>query len=191
MPQYYNYFLGTDPGEWKSYVHGFEGFFYPSFYPGIDLKVYAEGGNLKYDFILEPGVDPSAIQWHYNGADLISLHDGDLEIKTPLASLIEKKPLAYQFIDGRRKIIRADYTINDGVLSFRIIDDYDHCVPLVIDPLLIFSTYSGSTADNWGSTATPGEHGMLYSSGITQLAQCGWHVSCNRGCISDYLRRNL
>jgi len=169
LPQYYNYFLGSDKEKWKSFVHAYEGVFYPSFYQGIDLKVYSEGSNLKYDFILEPGADPTLIQWKYEGAKLITLHNGDLEIKTLLVDLIEKKPVAYQFIDGKKIFIRVEYKFNEGKLSFNIIDDYDHCFPLVIDPLLIFSTYSGSTADNWGSTATPGEHGNLYSSGIANL----------------------
>ena len=173
LPQYYNYFLGSDKEKWKSFVRAYEGVIYPAFYPGIDLKVYSEGANLKYDFILEAGADPSLIRWSYEGAELISFHQGDLEIKTPLADLIEKKPIAYQFIDGKKIFIQAEYKLNDGKLSFNIINDYDHCFPLVIDPLLIFSTYSGSTADNWGSTATPGEHGTLYSSGITALVENG------------------
>jgi len=173
MPQYYNYFLGSDREKWRSSVHAYEGVIYPSFYPGIDLKVYSEGSNLKYDFIIEPGADPFLIQWKYEGAELISFRNGDIEIKTPIADLIEKKPIAYQIIDGKKIFTRVEYKLNDGKLSFNIIDDYDHCFPLVIDPLLIFSTYSGSTADNWGSTATPGEHGNLYSSGITILVENG------------------
>ncbi|HEV8511979.1 MAG TPA: PKD domain-containing protein [Cyclobacteriaceae bacterium] len=179
MPQYYNYFLGSDKGKWKSLVHAYEGVFYNSFYPGIDLKVYSEGINLKYDFILEAGADPSLIQWQYKGVDLISFHNGDIEIKTPLTDLIEKKPIAYQFIDGKKVFIRVEYKFNEGKLSFNVVDKYDHCLPLVIDPLLIFSTYSGSTADNWGSTATPGEHGTLYSSGITALVESGYTLGGN------------
>ena len=179
--QYYNYFLGSDPQTWRSFVHAYEGVIYPSFYPGIDLKIYSEGPNLKYDFILEAGADPAAIQWKYYGAELISLHNGDLEIKTPLADLIEKKPIAYQFIDGKKVFVRVDYLFNDGKLSFNIVDAYDHCFPLTIDPLLIFSTYSGSTADNWGSTATPGERGTLYSSGITNLFNAGGSFPATAG----------
>jgi hypothetical protein len=181
--QYYNYFLGSDKQQWQSFVHAYEGIFYPSFYPGIDLKVYSEGVSLKYDFILEAGADPSSIHWNYRGAELISLHNGDLEIKTPLADVIEKKPVAYQFIDGKKIFIRVDYQLKNEGLSFRIIDDYDHCFPLVIDPLLIFSTYSGSTADNWGSTSTPGERGTLYSSGITNLFNAGGTFPATAGAF--------
>ncbi len=167
--QYYNYFLGVDQSKWQSFVHVYEGVIYPSFYQGIDLKVYSDDSNLKYDFVLEAGADPSSIQWKYDGAELVSIKDGDLIVKTTLADLIEKKPIAYQIIDGQKKFIQVDYRLTDEHVSFSIVDPYDCCYPLVIDPLLIFSTYSGSTADNWGSTATPGEHETLYSSGITNL----------------------
>jgi hypothetical protein len=173
MPQYYNYFLGPDKSKWQSFVHAYEGAIYPSFYPGIDLKVYSEGTNLKYDFVLEPGADPQSIHWQYEGAELISLKNGDLVVKTSLADLIEKKPIAYQVINERKNYIRVEYKLEGDRISFSIVDPYDLCYPLVIDPLLIFSTYSGSTADNWGSTATPGEHGKLYSSGITNLVNVG------------------
>src|SRR5690606_6093379 len=60
------------------------------------------------------------------------------------------------------------FRLCENVVTFDFPDGYDSCEVLVIDPLLIFSTYSGSTADNWGSTATPGERGNLYSAGVTE-----------------------
>jgi len=183
MPQYYNYFLGDNQEKWKSFAHSYEGAYYTSFYSGIDLKVYSEGSNLKYDFIVEPGGDPSVIRWKYEGEELIYIHEGDLVVKTSLADLVEKKPIAYQVIDNQKKFIRVDYKLKDGQVSFNILDNYDPCFPLTIDPLLIFSTYSGSTADNWGSTATPGEHGTLYSSGITNLLNTGGFFPATAGAF--------
>jgi len=168
QPQYYNYFTG-DQSSWRSHVQAYDGMIYHSFYPGIDLKIYSEGQNLKYDFMVAAGADPSKISWHYTGAESIYIENGDLVVKTPLAEVVEKKPLVYQWIGDRKVYIKAEYQLTDQNISFKIIDSYDSCYPLVIDPLLIFSTYSGSTADNWGSTATPGEHGALYSSGVTNL----------------------
>lgn len=168
-PEYYNYFLGKDESRWQSRAHAYEGALYSSFYKDIDLKVYSVGTNVKYDFIVAAGGDPSQIQWEYDGAELISLVAGDLVIKTSLGDIIEKKPFAYQVIRGEKIIVRTEYKLVGDRISFQIKDPYDTCYPLVIDPLLIFSTYSGSTADNWGSTATPGEHGNLYSSGIVNL----------------------
>ncbi len=173
LSEYYNYFLGNDSTRWSSNVHAYEGIIYPNFYSGIDLKVYSLGQNLKYDFIVSPGADFSSIRFQYQGADEIYLKNGDLIVHTALADIIEKKPLLYQIIDGKKIFIKGAYELTGNQISFCLEEQYDPCYELVIDPLLIFSTYSGFTADNWGSTATPGERGTLYSSGVTNLNNGG------------------
>lgn len=164
---YYNYFLGNDSSRWTSGAHAYSGVLYPSFYPGIDLKVYGLGQHVKYDLTVAPYADPSVINMTYEGMDALLLDKGNLYAKTSLADIIEQRPVAYQFIDGRRTAVVCEFHLEGSTLSFCFPKGYDPCYELVIDPLLIFSTYSGSTADNWGSTATPGEHGTLYSSGVT------------------------
>lgn len=165
---YYNYFLGNEPSRYASEVRSYSGVLYPEVYEGIDLKVYASGQNLKYDFIVAPGADPTCIGGVYAGMDNISIDDnGNLYIHTLAGDLIEKRPYAYQVIAGRKIEIRCEFVLKGDRISFSFPGGYDDCESLVIDPLLIFSTYSGSTADNWGSTATPGEHGTLYSAGVT------------------------
>lgn len=166
--EYYNYYLGNDANRWASRVHAYQGILYPSFYKGIDLKIYSSGKNLKYDFIVTPYGDATQISIQYDGAEHIALENGNLILKTSLADLIEKRPVAFQYIDGKKHFVACEYELRKNVLSFCFPEGYDPCAELVIDPLLIFSTYSGSTADNWGSTATPGEHGNLYSAGVTR-----------------------
>ncbi|HEX8040249.1 MAG TPA: PKD domain-containing protein, partial [Chryseosolibacter sp.] len=170
---YYNYYLGNDPAHWASEAYAYEGMVYESVYPGVDLKVYAAGENVKYDWVVAPGSDPSAISISYAGADQISLANGNLTIRTPLADVVERRPFAYQVIGGKKMGIACDYRLDGHLVSFSFPDGFDPCYELVIDPLLIFSTYSGSTADNWGSTATPGEHGDLYSAGVTNESKGG------------------
>ncbi|MFZ6010948.1 MAG: PKD domain-containing protein, partial [Bacteroidota bacterium] len=170
---YYNYFLGKDQSRWASKAYAYDGILYSQFYEGINLKVYSAGENLKYDFVVAPYADPSLILVNYTGVDEIFLDRGDLVIKTSLSSVTEKKPLAYQYINGEKVIVKCEYYLSGSLLSFCFPEGYDPCYELVIDPLLIFSTYSGSTADNWGSTATPGEHGNLYSAGVTNQTNGG------------------
>lgn len=165
FPDYYNYYFGSEPSAWHTGVSAFGGVLYPSFYEGIDLKVYSQGSQVKYDFIVKPNADANQISFGYDGADDVSLTEGDLVISTPFVTITEKRPVAFQFIDGKKVLVRCEYSMIDGNVFFEFPDGYDTCHELVIDPLLIFSTYSGSTADNWGSTATPGEHGTLYSAG--------------------------
>jgi gliding motility-associated-like protein len=166
--EYYNYFLGNDSCKWASRAHAYNGFIYRSFYDGIDLKVYSEGSNVKYDFIVAPGADPGMIDFVYDGVESLGIDNtGDLTADASLAMIREKKPIAFQHIEGNKVFVTCTYVIKSGHIQFSFPDGYDPCHELVIDPLLIFSTYSGSTADNWGSTATPGEKGNLYSAGTT------------------------
>jgi hypothetical protein len=172
VPEYFNYFLGNDPSTWSSQVAAFEGVVYDEFYPGIDLKVYSQGENLKYEFIVAPGADPDQIAFEYAGADEIKMVDGDIIVNASSFSFIEKKPVVYQIINGATIEVGSAFQLQNNQVRF-CLDTFDPCYPLVIDPILIFSTYSGSTADNWGSTATPGEHGTLYSAGVTNLGSGG------------------
>ena len=172
LPAYYNYFLGSDESQWSSNVSAFEGVLFTAFYSGIDLKVYSQNENLKYEFIVEAGADPSQISFQYDGADQVKLIEGDLVVKASQFSFIEKKPVVYQIIHDEIVYVNSEYQLQEGKVGF-CLADYDPCYPLIIDPVLIFSTYSGSTADNWGSTATHGEHGTLYSAGVTNPSVSG------------------
>lgn len=167
LPNYYNYFLGSDPSLWASRANAFEAVQFTDYYPGIDLKVYSQGNHIKYDFYVAAGANPSQIEFEYTGIDRLFVQQGDLHIEASRFGFIEKKPVAWQLIGGVKKFVSCAYALNGNSVKFIFPEGYDSCYPLVIDPLLIFSTYSGSTADNWGSTATPGEHGNLYSAGVT------------------------
>jgi hypothetical protein len=163
---YYNYFIGSDSCRWATNVSGYTEIIYPEIYSGIDLRIASLGTNLKYDFIVKIGADPSQIKIEYCGLDGLEQANGDLMLKTSLGNLTEKKPLSYQSDIGNRKIVSSEFELTNEMASVIFPDGYDPCKELIVDPLLIFSTYSGSTADNWGSSATPGEHGTLYSSGV-------------------------
>jgi hypothetical protein len=165
--QYWNFYLGKDRSRWANYAYGYQGVLYQDFYDGISLKVYSVNDNPKYDYIVAPYADPSQIAVKYEGAEGLKLENGNLLVKTSVGEVIEKRPIAWQFVNGEKVFVEVDYNLSDDLVTFCLPAGYDPCYELVIDPLLIFSTYSGSTADNWGSTATPGEHGNLYSAGVT------------------------
>lgn len=167
LPNYYNYFLGSDPSTWASQANAFEAVHYPDYYPGIDLKVYSQGKHIKYDFYVAAGANPAQIEFQYAGMDRLYTQAGDLHVEASQFGFTEKKPIVWQLIGGVKKYVSCAYALDGNTVRFIFPEGYDSCYPLVIDPLLIFSTYSGSTADNWGSTATPGEHGNLYSAGVT------------------------
>ena len=160
---YYNYFLGSDRSKWASGVPSFERIEKTNMYSHIDLVLYTSNKSLKYDVIVHPKGDPKKVKMKYEGVNSIQLKNGNLVITTSVNKVIEQKPYAYQYIDGVQQEVECKYTLKDGVLGFEFPKGYDQDKLLVIDPTLIFSTFSGSTANNFGYTATFDKEGFLYS----------------------------
>lgn len=164
---YRNYFTRSDSSQWSSYVSVYNRIKYVSLYDGIDVEVYNNGANMEYDYHIAPGANPNHIKIKYEGVQSISLKGGDLCLKTGLGQVRETKPVAYQMINGVKKIIECKYTLeNDNTVTFVFPEGYDNTMELIIDPILICSGYSGSTADNWAYTATYDAAGNIFSGGI-------------------------
>lgn len=161
-----NYLIGNDPSKWASNVKSFQGINYSNIYPGIDAHVYSEASRLKYDLIIHPGADPGQIQMQYNGTTGMELKKGQLYIHTSVDDVIEQLPYAYQYINNERVSVKVTYRLNGTKLGFNVSGKYDPAYPLVIDPIYVFSTVSGSRADNWGFTATYDAAGNFYGGGI-------------------------
>jgi gliding motility-associated-like protein len=165
---YNNYFIGADKSKWKSNVGNYKTIKYENLYQNIDAKVYSENTSMKIDYIIHKNGKVEDIKIKYNGVDNISINDkGQLLIKTSISDVIELKPYAYQKINGFEMPISCIYEIKDNVLNFKILDQYDKNFDLIIDPTLIFSTYSGSPSDNWGSSSTNDADGNMFLGGIS------------------------
>ena len=156
----YSFFIGNDPEKWAGNLKGYEAVRYSEIYQGIDLKVYSNAV-LKYDFIVKPGATPSQIQVEYEGVNPKVNAEGQLEIVTSVGDVLESKPFAYQIVDGLITKVQCGYVISDNILSFAL-GEYNEELELIIDPELIFSTFSGSVADNFGYSATYDPEGYLY-----------------------------
>ncbi|MFN4234602.1 MAG: gliding motility-associated C-terminal domain-containing protein [Bacteroidia bacterium] len=166
LKSYSNYFIGNDKSKWASFVKSYRIINYHNFYQGIDLKVYSTDKELKYDFIVAPQSNPQQIKWKYNGAEKLTLKNGSLFIKTSVNEIIENKPYAYQIINGTKQEVSCKYIVKNDVITFDFPNGYDKNHELIIDPVLNFSTYSGSFANNFGFTATFDSKGFLYAGGI-------------------------
>lgn len=164
LPNTKNYFLGHDPSRWSTGVRSYGGVKTHEIYPGIDMKWYSVYSSLKYDFILKPNADASIIKLKYEGVDKLYTSYGQLHIELSTGNIIEQAPYAYQIINGKEKQVHCKFNLKDDVLTFDL-GNYDHMLPLIIDPTLVFASYTGSTADNWGFTATYDNAGNLYSGG--------------------------
>jgi PKD repeat protein len=174
-----NYFYGNDSNNWATGVKSYSEVWLRNIYKGIDLRLYSTDNALKYEFVVAPNVSTEQIKMRYEGADEILLENGNLNIKTSLANIIEMKPYSFSEIIGNANSrpsfleVKSNFKIDKNVVTFTFPDNYDHNKTLTIDPKLIFSTYSGSTADNWGHTATYDAEGNLYAGGSTLSGSSG------------------
>ncbi|WP_027420241.1 T9SS C-terminal target domain-containing protein [Crocinitomix catalasitica] len=166
LPGYHNYFIGQDKSKWASHVPLFDQVNYLGLYNGIDLMVYSNGSNLKYDFIVQPNIDPSSIKMLYNGDDGIRLEDGNIKIRTSIGEFTEFAPYAYQIIDGKEIQVECHFQLNESVISFILPAGYDKTKELVIDPELVGATLSGSTGTNYGHCATFDKNEDMYTGAI-------------------------
>jgi hypothetical protein len=164
---YENYFLGNDNSKWANHVRKYKKTVYQNIYENVDLKFYLKEGFLKYDFIVKKDANPNEIKLDYKGLDGIFLEKGELRIKTSVNEIIEQKPFAYQIINGKEKEVKCKFKLEGTVVSFEFPRGYNKKYELIIDPILVFASYSGSTFDNWGYTSTFDEAGHLYGGGVT------------------------
>src|ERR1051325_130396 len=167
LPGKANYFSGNDPAKWKKNISTYQKVRYAQVYPGIDAIYYGNQRQLEYDFIVAPTTDPSQIKLRFNGADSTQLDSaGNLILHTSAGDMTHAKPVAYQEIAGVRREVAAAYRLNRGVVSFQL-GTYDHTRPLVIDPVLVYSSFLGGTNGEEGRAIAVDANGNAYITGRT------------------------
>lgn len=167
LPSINNYFIGNDPSKWAGDCKIYQAITYKNMYPNVDVRYYTNNGHLKYDIIVHPGASISNIKMMYEGVDGLSIKNEQLIVKTSVGEMKELAPYSYQVVNGLRKEIPSRFKVSGNLVQFEL-GEFAKDAILVIDPTLIFSTFTGSTADNWGYTATYGSDGSFYSGGIVR-----------------------
>lgn len=180
---YYNYFLGNNPDNWKSGIHPCLNVDYKNVYNNIDLHLSSAESKLKYDFIVTAGADPAQIKLRFEGADALAIKNNKLEISTSIGIVRELAPYAYQYKNGERVEVNCRYKLRGNTISYSFPDGYDRSAALIIDPTVVFSTFTGSSYDNWGYTATYDAQGNFYAGGLTSNAQGGTGYPTSTGAI--------
>ncbi len=160
-----NYLIGNDPSRWHTKVPAFAKVRYEAVYPGVDLVYYGSQQQLEYDLIVAPGADPKQIQLDVSGADSFRVDDsGDLVLGS---SLRLRKPAIYQETPSGRRSIAGSYVLLAARrVGFRI-GDYDARRPLIIDPVLAYSTYLGGIAFEEIRAIGLDASGNIYVAGTT------------------------
>lgn len=162
--EYYNFFTGANASHWASGCRAYQTIVLQNLYKGIDMELTANGDQLKLNFIVHPGAEPNAIKLKYTGADKVELRNGALETLTSVALIKEEAPISFQYAGGEKVPVSSSYELNQQELSYRI-GNYNKDQPLIIDPDIIFGTFSGSVADNFGFTATFDNAGNAFAGG--------------------------
>jgi photosystem II stability/assembly factor-like uncharacterized protein len=163
-----NYLLGNDPTQWQQGVPTFARVRYDAVYPGVDVVYYGNEQELEYDFFIAPRSDPSPIELQFDGADRLEIDArGDLILQAGPGQLRQHKPVAYQVIAGVRRDVPAHYQLKDRHTVAFALDRYDRAHPLVIDPILSYSTYIGGSKGDIGWGIAVDANGSAYVAGDT------------------------
>ncbi|MBV8859046.1 MAG: SBBP repeat-containing protein [Acidobacteria bacterium] len=170
LPGKVNYFVGRDASKWRAGIKTFADVRYQDLYPGVDLVFHGghDGGRLEYDFVLAPGADCNALRLSFEGADGLRLgKNGELLVQTRAGTISQGAPVIYQQLNGERRAVEGVYVLRRGrEVGFRL-GEYDHSAPLVIDPVLVYSTYffdsSAMAVDPAGAVYVVGTAGNFTS----------------------------
>lgn len=172
LPGRANYLIGKDPRKWHTGIPSYSQVRYDNVYPGVNLVYHGSNQRqLEYDFVVAPGADPRQIALRFDGARSLRIDsEGDLTVQLAGGEIIEHAPVIYQEVHGTRRAIAGRYVVkNQRTVAFTLAS-YDRHRPLVIDPVLAYSTYLGGSGndgpDNGGGIAVDSS-GDAYLTGRT------------------------
>jgi hypothetical protein len=177
LPGKINYLIGNEPAGWQTGVPTFARVRVADIYSGVNLVYYGNQRQLEYDFTVAPGANPGVIVIRFDGADDISIGPaGELTLKLGDSEIRQPKPVIYQTANGARREIGGGYKILDAHTVAFAVGDYDRSLPLVIDPILSYSTYFGGSASEAAFKVAVDTNGFVYVAGetlSTKLATVG------------------
>jgi ELWxxDGT repeat protein len=163
-----NYFIGKDPKKWRTNAPHYAKVRYSGVYPGVDLVYYGNQRQLEYDFIVAPGADPKTIALQFQGAEKVEADGiGNLVVHTAAGKIQLQKPFVYQEVEGIRQRIPGGYLLKGKLQVGFEVGAYDTTKPLIIDPVLVYSTYLGGSNAEYGYGIAVDDSGNAYVTGDT------------------------
>jgi hypothetical protein len=169
LPGRTNHLIGANPRAWRSGMRAYARVEYRDVYRGVDVVYYGNQRQLEYDFVVAPGASYRDIALAVDGAKHVTIDQkGNLIIATDLGDVVQHAPIIYQQAkDGSRQRIEGGYMLRSGgQVGFRV-ERYDSRLPLVIDPVLSYSTYLGGGAEDFATGLAVDAQGNIYLAGET------------------------
>jgi hypothetical protein len=154
LPGISNYFIGNDPSRWHTHIPTYEKVQFENIRPGVNLVYYGNQRQLEYDFVLSPGVRPESLRLSFEGSDATVDEQGDLVFTATGDKITFRRPVAYQCYKpdpGRKHFLAASYVLKGHNRVGFVVPDYDPREPLIIDPVLNYSTYLGGNGGDAGN----------------------------------------
>ena len=167
LPAKSNYFIGNDPAKWRTNIANYGRVRYHEIYPGIDLVYYGNQRQLEHDFVVAPGADPSLIKLRLRGVHNLRIDEGNLVMSTAQGELRLLKPEIYQEVNGAHRQVSGRYVLKGGNEVGFATAKFDRSRPLVIDPVLSYSTYLGGSNWDHGYAIAVDGSGNAYVAGDT------------------------
>jgi parallel beta-helix repeat protein len=162
-----NYFAGNNPEKWRRNIPTYRKVHYKDIYSGIDMVYYGNQRELEYDFVVAPGVDPKVIKFRVEGADRIRLDQaGSLLLTLKHGEVRLNKPVIYQVTAEGRRDVKGAYVIDGNEVRFKV-RAFDSSKPLVIDPVLSYSTYLGGSGNDQAFSIAVDSEGSAYVTGVS------------------------
>src|SRR5712692_5194523 len=168
LPALANYFIGSDPAQWRTNIPSYARVRCDGVYRGVDLVYYGNEWQLEYDLIVAPGASPAVIRLAFEGARAIRIDGaGDLVLATAGGEIRQRRPLIYQELAGGRHLVSGGYILKRNREVGFVVGAYDHSRPLVIDPVLRLSSYLGGAGEDRGAGIAADAAGNVYIAGTT------------------------
>jgi hypothetical protein len=168
LPGKSHYFMGKDPKKWRTDVPQYPRVEYRDVYPGVSLTYYGNQNQLEYDFVVSPGADPGRIRLGIEGADKVHLDaQGNLVLGVQGAEVVQHAPVIYQEVGKARKPVDGRFVLRGRDQVTFEVGAYKTDLPLVIDPVLVYSTYLGGDGNDGFPGLAVDASGNAYVAGRT------------------------
>jgi photosystem II stability/assembly factor-like uncharacterized protein len=168
LPGKIHYITGNDPAKWHRNIPIYKRAYFKDVYPGIDVVYYGNQRELEYDYVVAAGANPKLIRFTVDGAEKIQLDKaGRLQLNLKHGEVYLNKPVIYQLNEnGSRDEVKGAYVIKRNEVRFKL-ERFDSSKPLIIDPVLSYSTLLGSSNNDQALGIAVDSDGNTYVTGST------------------------